>query len=56
MNVVDLNKYIVEEISDADYMSPMLDMSPLSEDLEIELVAAEPRYKVADLVSDLLAA
>ena len=56
MNVIELNKHIVEEISDSDYQSPMLDLSPFPEVPVLELLKAEPRQSVADMVSNLLAA
>ena len=56
MPSIDLNMYIVEEISDADYESPMLDMSPLPEAPVIELVMSGAKQSVAEMVSDLLAA
>ena len=56
MDIIELNKHIVEEISDADYQSPMLDLSPFPEVPVLELLKSEPRQSVADMVSDLLAA
>ena len=56
MPSIDLNMYIVEEISDADYESPMLDMSPFPEAPVIELVMSGAKQSVAEMVSDLLAA
>ena len=57
MQVIDLSKHIVEEISDADYQSPMLDLSPFSEDeLFVSVSSEKPKINVAEMVSDLLAA
>lgn len=57
MQVIDLSKHIVEEISDADYQSPMLDLSPFPEDeLFVSVISDKPKINVAEMVSDLLAA
>ncbi len=56
MDIIEFKKHIAEEISDADYKSPMLDLSPFPEVPVLELLKAESRQSVADMVSDLLAA
>ena len=56
MNHVELEKRVIEEISDDDYKSPVLDFSPFPEAPVIEFVSREPRQNIAQLVSELLAA